>query len=372
MRPEDKTGLDVAEMMIMEQLVETLPPHIQIWVREHKPKSGKDAAVLADDYVDARKATTCDKRNSHSEQGKVKDDAGTKTENQSNDRMKTQASLKCYNCSEIGHIAKKCPKKQGEKSGKTGLFVKQNQYVRKEPVTFTCEGEVEGHPVEIFLDTGCNMCVVHKDLVKSESIDDTNVTKLRCVHGDEKVYPTATVEVKIADQKYQILAGVLPDLPKPILIGRDLPNFDQLLKTCVPCSDDALYMTRSRVKQLELEEKERLEKQSDSKVAPTPLEAIGDSDILKEFGDLNVEELQNGQVKCRVQKSRRQKRKEKELWRTDNLSDKLCDLNWGVDNMKTMQENDPSLHKLHQLVQSSQESDNVHIVLKDGILFRLW
>ena len=38
----------------MEQLVDTMPPGVQIWVREHRPKAVVEAAELAYGYFDAR------------------------------------------------------------------------------------------------------------------------------------------------------------------------------------------------------------------------------------------------------------------------------------------------------------------------------
>ena len=54
-KPDGKTVEEIIEVIIMEQLVDTMPPGVQIWVREHRPKTGVEAAELADDYFDARK-----------------------------------------------------------------------------------------------------------------------------------------------------------------------------------------------------------------------------------------------------------------------------------------------------------------------------
>ena len=54
-KPDGKTGEEITEVINMEQLVDTMPPGVQIWVREHRPKTGVEAAEPADDYFDARK-----------------------------------------------------------------------------------------------------------------------------------------------------------------------------------------------------------------------------------------------------------------------------------------------------------------------------
>ena len=45
-KPDGKTVEEVTEAIIMEQLVDTMPPGVQIWVREHRPKTVVEAAEL--------------------------------------------------------------------------------------------------------------------------------------------------------------------------------------------------------------------------------------------------------------------------------------------------------------------------------------
>lgn len=48
-KPDGKTVEEIIEVIVMEQLIDTMPPGVQIWVREHGPKTGVAAAELADD-----------------------------------------------------------------------------------------------------------------------------------------------------------------------------------------------------------------------------------------------------------------------------------------------------------------------------------
>ena len=41
--------------MVQEQLLDSLPVEVKIWVREHKPKTSTEAAELADNYLRARR-----------------------------------------------------------------------------------------------------------------------------------------------------------------------------------------------------------------------------------------------------------------------------------------------------------------------------
>jgi len=46
---------ELRELIASEQLYNTLPRDIQIWVRERKPRTRGEAGCLADDYLQARK-----------------------------------------------------------------------------------------------------------------------------------------------------------------------------------------------------------------------------------------------------------------------------------------------------------------------------
>lgn len=55
---ECKTVKEVYELIVVEQLLETLPTEVRVWVCERNPKSSTVARELADEYVCARKATS--------------------------------------------------------------------------------------------------------------------------------------------------------------------------------------------------------------------------------------------------------------------------------------------------------------------------
>ena len=54
---ECDTVEQLADLMVMEQLLNTLPENVKIWVEERRPKTSEEAARLADDYLRARKQT---------------------------------------------------------------------------------------------------------------------------------------------------------------------------------------------------------------------------------------------------------------------------------------------------------------------------
>ncbi|XP_045899032.1 uncharacterized protein LOC123967029 isoform X2 [Micropterus dolomieu] len=54
-QPQGKTLHEISEILIMEQYLRMLSPELQVWVKEHGPKSAAEAATLADVFVAARK-----------------------------------------------------------------------------------------------------------------------------------------------------------------------------------------------------------------------------------------------------------------------------------------------------------------------------
>ena len=52
---EGHTVEEVLEKLVVEQLVNTMPAELRIWVAERKPKTGLEAGRLAKDYLQARR-----------------------------------------------------------------------------------------------------------------------------------------------------------------------------------------------------------------------------------------------------------------------------------------------------------------------------
>ena len=73
------------DQVILEQLLNTLPQEVRVWVRERKPKTSEEASQLADDYVQAR---------------------GRNPKNLGKKPVERQAA--CETCGKPGHQARDC------------------------------------------------------------------------------------------------------------------------------------------------------------------------------------------------------------------------------------------------------------------------
>ena len=88
---------EVLERLVVEQLVNTMPTEIRVWVAERKPRTGAEAGRPADDYLQARR---------HVRQGIQ----GTAKERSTGDAGEPR---KCHCCGSEDHLKRDCPVKEG-------------------------------------------------------------------------------------------------------------------------------------------------------------------------------------------------------------------------------------------------------------------
>ena len=223
---ECKTVKEVCELIMVEQLLETLPTEVRVWVCERKPKSSTAAGELADNYVHARKATnlsqssgsrktrekSCEqvqvetKSTSNKQQGR--DGASHKNHPPRNasDRRGQRKKQKCFNCKGLRYIAAECPSDAMFCKKRRALIWKSERQPPQQELTL--RGEVEGITIgDILLDTGCSQTLVRQELMPNDKVM-SGQTSIQCAHGDVIKYPVAYVQIKVGAMEFTVKEGI--------------------------------------------------------------------------------------------------------------------------------------------------------------------
>ena len=82
---------DILDIFVKEQLINTMPEDVRLWVRKHKPKTSEEAGQLAEDFILAGQPLT--QTTTRAPRGERPPPPG-----------------KCPRCGKEGHWARDCPK----------------------------------------------------------------------------------------------------------------------------------------------------------------------------------------------------------------------------------------------------------------------
>ena len=396
----------VMEKILIEQLLESMPTDLRIWVAERKPGSGREAAVLADDYLQAREragkptlprstygkqkvetrkchnckqeghlAWSCPRRSSPPED--EKEDTEKKPTGSGGKKDGFGRAVKCYNCGGQGHISSHCPDKALFCGGGTG---------RSEYRT----GVVEDNEVrDILLDTGCSRTMVRRDLVPEDKICEGEVVGVRCAHGDTVLYPVGVVSLQVDDVKLQVKAAVSDTLPLSVLLGTDIPQLGELLEhnSCtvhsVGIEEAFVVTTRSQAKRREEEDSRLAQKEAIAGARPTPLGDDHSSVPRLQVGDANdgdaeevlighelVEELSQQPTRVQPKATRRQKREKRHEFGLERARDQrrgdVPEMPVSSDQLKKLQQEDLTLTSVRKFSQGKTD------IVQTGFFLRDW
>ena len=319
----------IKDLIVLEQLVETLPTDVRIFVKERKPETTAEAAKLADDYCQARKHESekikiqnAGKPNEKrvprtclrcGKPGHIAKDCWAvlpRPNQESNTERNTPArqarperrgkdlkDVECFNCQQKGHYSSNCPQRALFCMERRLDYQGNSKITRQQPEKKISPGVIKPGAVEgkqvsnILLDTGCSRTIV-KELVPQDKILQGEAVAIRCAHGDTVLYPLANVQIQVEGKVLDIEAAVSETLPMSVLLGTDIPELTSLLKgdasttesesTVKPVeeqkADTALaIMTRAGAKAQKANKESCEEKQRQSGVQPKALEEVGSS-----------------------------------------------------------------------------------------------
>lgn len=243
-RPDQRTKEEIGEAVILEQLLQILPPDIRTWVREHEPEDGLTAARLVLQYLNARKGAPTRSAPRFRDTIHSRDTAGNSggmgfVKKEDKEQTVTQTNFKgfvCFHCQQQGHKAAVCPLKKSKLSGvcyvpreRDGDNGEDDNGDQSEGKSVMVQVKVNGKPISAMLDSGSSMSLIKKCHVPGGCIDYGRQTLVQCVHGDCKPEPQTELTVEVEDQKYLLNVGVMENLPVEMVLGRDLPVLHDLL-----------------------------------------------------------------------------------------------------------------------------------------------
>lgn len=132
-------------------------------------------------------------------------------------KIGVRRGLICYHCGQEGHKQTKCP---SNASTQANVCTVPRPSCVVAPVVLPCvDVVINGQKVRALVDTGSMQSLVHSDLVPVDLWSHTSIAQICCVHGEERQYPTASVQVNVQGQAYLLEVGVVDGLPYPMILG---------------------------------------------------------------------------------------------------------------------------------------------------------
>ncbi|XP_025766300.1 uncharacterized protein LOC112841659 isoform X1 [Oreochromis niloticus] len=337
----------------------------KVWIREHNPSSAAKAAELAEVFVAARRKGqpwTCNANKMPKEgpksdrmyhQRPVSADKTPVGENQFAGRpLKNSKKIFCYLCGLEGHTKPMCPKTSAKMvqmcfmprpHAERGLQCDQTVKM--------IQIEANGTTLTALLDSGSSRTLIHRDFVPPNIVRVSDTIPICCVHGDEKMYSTADMYIKVNGQIYLLNVGVVDNLPYSAILGRDFPVLFDLLES------DQNYQCN---------------------VAVTRAQAQKSSETSEVFSALPFFNEEWDAAPGKPRKSRRQRRQEKfqhTIVHPEMHTDPDLPLGLQIPgNIIELQKTDPSLTSCFQRAVDKDQVEEVDInksdyVLQNGILY---
>lgn len=233
----------ISEQIVIEQLIDSVSPELQIWLKDHKINSTLELGKRANEYVQARKGPRIDGKyigkkqfTSKSKSGESKNvlaEARTlvspehKTElvsKQGKAKERTPKELiKCYNCQELGHYANSCPKSDRRKLAAKG---NAQGYLCFKPIdeemnvkSFSLTGRINCDEAKMLVDSGCSRTLVHRKFLRPQMKTGQFMSVL-LANGESLTIPLARVQIESKHGNHEELVGIVDDLPVDCLLGR--------------------------------------------------------------------------------------------------------------------------------------------------------
>lgn len=410
-----KTAEEVKDRVVLEQLFNSLPEGVRVFVKERQPKTSEEAGKLADGYYQARKesmscqddrrvnrdktgdklrmqCSCCGKSGHQAKDCRVRlEKQEKKTSAGTNDKFRPKRDIKdveCFNCHHKGHYSSSCPR--------NALFVTEGRAVEQGKLSMVrrqCSsqsgvvkcGVVEGKEVHnILLDTGCSRTLVHQDLIPESKIQESEVIAIRCAHGDTVIYPLAEISMEVEGRKITVEAAVSDTLPVSVLLGTDTPELAELLareEAFVAAARTGSVKEKKVVaSQIHGQEETCIGKSSLSEAAHQGDPRMWMEELDEDLFGVSKEKVRKTKKEKRAEKQRRQQLQVKEIEEEVQTNDEedgkdsivRHELDISSEELKILQATDPSLRSVRIAVKTQESRGGVGFFCRDGLFYRRW
>ena len=242
------------EALVTEQLLESCPGNLRTWLRE---RTFESLRTDADQYLTV-----------HQEQ-KRQDVGDSKQKHLPRPAGKPDLR-KCFKCGAIGHIARDCSKKDKANLVSENKRWRARSLDRLKEATYYVKGTVDGHPVQMLRDTGCDRTMVHSRFIPDCAYVKGKVYHVTLADGSTRAVSVACVELNWGSNVVEANVGIITTLPEDVLLGNDLAGPEATSYVCV---------TRQQKRRQEAEERSAIRSMERSQVKPCHIDVTSDRDV---------------------------------------------------------------------------------------------